>query len=135
MVVIKSLGSNVYWVYRFPVFGSRPTPEMMARKQMSYEDGEAMKGMRSGRQETYPPESLQSECCPFIFLCAANAHRNPRVTFRQVLLCREKPVATYIKPGNALSLRIEDIGRRRLLTQPRLSRQLPVVSAFRVSEG
>ena len=41
--LIKSLGSNVYWVYRFPVFGSRPTAEMLARKQMSYEDGEAMK--------------------------------------------------------------------------------------------
>jgi hypothetical protein len=58
-----------------------------------------------------------------------------RVTFGQVLLCRKKHLATYIKPGNALSLRIEDIGRRRLLTQPRLSRHLPVVSAFRVSEG
>jgi putative ABC transport system permease protein len=41
--LIKSLGSNVYWVYRFPVFGSRPSAEMLARKQMSYEDGEAMK--------------------------------------------------------------------------------------------
>ena len=43
--LIKSLGANVYWVYRFPVFGSRPTAEMLARKQMSYEDGEAMKGL------------------------------------------------------------------------------------------
>jgi putative ABC transport system permease protein len=41
--LIKSLGSNVYWVFRFPVFGSRPTSEMLARKQLSYEDGEAMK--------------------------------------------------------------------------------------------
>ena len=41
--LIKSLGSNVYWVFRFPVFGSRPTAEMLARKQLSYEDGEAMK--------------------------------------------------------------------------------------------
>jgi putative ABC transport system permease protein len=41
--MIESLGSNVYWVYRFPVFGSRPTAEMLARKQLSYEDGEAMK--------------------------------------------------------------------------------------------
>ena len=41
--LIKSLGSNVYWVFRFPVFGSRPTPEMLARKQLTYEDGEAMR--------------------------------------------------------------------------------------------
>src|SRR6202522_2029049 len=41
--LIKSLGSNVYWVFRFPVFGARPTAEMLARKQLSYEDGEAMK--------------------------------------------------------------------------------------------
>jgi putative ABC transport system permease protein len=41
--LIKSLGTNVYWVFRFPVFGSRPTSEMLARKQLTYEDGEAMK--------------------------------------------------------------------------------------------
>jgi hypothetical protein len=58
-----------------------------------------------------------------------------RVTFGPVLLCRKKHLATYCKLGNALSLRVDDIGRRRLLTQPRPGRQLPVVSAFRVSEG
>ncbi len=41
--LIKSLGSNVYWVFRFPVFGSQPTSEMLARKQLTYDDGEAMK--------------------------------------------------------------------------------------------
>ena len=41
--LIKSLGSNVYWVFRFPVFGSRPTPEMLARRQLTYEDAVAMK--------------------------------------------------------------------------------------------
>jgi putative ABC transport system permease protein len=41
--LIKSLGSNVYWVFRFPVFGSRPTAEMLARKQLTYDDGEAMR--------------------------------------------------------------------------------------------
>ncbi len=41
--LIQSLGSNVYWVFRFPVFGSRPTSEMLARKQLTYDDGEAMK--------------------------------------------------------------------------------------------
>jgi putative ABC transport system permease protein len=41
--LIKSLGSNVFWVFRFPVFGSRPTPEMLARKQLTFDDGEAMR--------------------------------------------------------------------------------------------
>src|ERR1700742_718091 len=41
--LISTLGTNVYWVFRFPVFGSRPTAEMLARKQLTYEDGEAMK--------------------------------------------------------------------------------------------
>jgi putative ABC transport system permease protein len=41
--IIQSLGSNVFWVFRFPVFGSRPTTEMLARKQLTYEDAEAMK--------------------------------------------------------------------------------------------
>jgi putative ABC transport system permease protein len=41
--LIKSLGTNVYWVFRYPVFGSRPTSEMLARKQLTYDDGEAMK--------------------------------------------------------------------------------------------
>ena len=41
--LIQSLGSNVYWVFRFPVFGSRPTSEMLARKQLTYEDAVAMK--------------------------------------------------------------------------------------------
>jgi putative ABC transport system permease protein len=43
--IIKSLGSNVYWVFRFPVFGSRPTSEMLARRQLSYEDAQAMKAL------------------------------------------------------------------------------------------
>jgi putative ABC transport system permease protein len=42
-VLIQSLGTNVYWVFRFPVFGSRPTTEMLARKQLTYDDAEAMK--------------------------------------------------------------------------------------------
>jgi putative ABC transport system permease protein len=43
--LIQSLGTNVYWVFRFPVFGSRPTSEMLARKQLTYEDGQAMKAL------------------------------------------------------------------------------------------
>jgi putative ABC transport system permease protein len=41
--LITSLGSNVLWVFRFPVFGSRPTAEMLARKQLTYDDAQAMK--------------------------------------------------------------------------------------------
>jgi putative ABC transport system permease protein len=40
--LVESLGSNVLFVFRFPVFGSRPTTEMLTRKQLSYEDALAM---------------------------------------------------------------------------------------------
>jgi putative ABC transport system permease protein len=40
---VQSLGSNVLFVFRFPVFAQRPTTEMLTRKQMTYEDAEAMK--------------------------------------------------------------------------------------------
>jgi putative ABC transport system permease protein len=41
--LVKSLGTDTFWVFRYPVFGSRPTPEMLARKEMSYEDAEAIR--------------------------------------------------------------------------------------------
>ena len=41
--LIQSLGSNVYWVFRFVPFGARPTTEMLSRKQLSYDDAVAMK--------------------------------------------------------------------------------------------
>jgi putative ABC transport system permease protein len=41
--LIKSLGTNVYWVFRFPVFGNRPTQEMLARRQLTYEDAIALR--------------------------------------------------------------------------------------------
>jgi putative ABC transport system permease protein len=41
--LIKSLGTNVYWVFRFPVFGNRPTQEMLNRKQFTYEDAIALR--------------------------------------------------------------------------------------------
>lgn len=41
--LIKSLGTNVYWVFRFPVFGNRPTQEMLARRQLTYEDAVALR--------------------------------------------------------------------------------------------
>jgi putative ABC transport system permease protein len=41
--LVESLGSNVLFVFRFPVFGSRPTTEMLTRKQLTYGDAQAMK--------------------------------------------------------------------------------------------
>ncbi len=43
--LVRSLGSNVFWVFRFPVFGAQPTPEMLARRQLTYEDAEAMRAL------------------------------------------------------------------------------------------
>lgn len=41
--LVESLGSNVFFVFRFPVFGSRPTTEMLTRKQMTYDDAMAIR--------------------------------------------------------------------------------------------
>jgi putative ABC transport system permease protein len=38
--LVESFGTNVLWVFRFSVFGTRPTPEMLNRKQMTLEDME-----------------------------------------------------------------------------------------------
>jgi putative ABC transport system permease protein len=43
--LIKSLGTNVYWVFRFQVFGNRPTQEMLARRQLTYEDAVALRDL------------------------------------------------------------------------------------------
>jgi putative ABC transport system permease protein len=43
--LLTALGTNVYWVFRFPIFGSQPTSEMLARKQMTYDDAVAMKDL------------------------------------------------------------------------------------------
>jgi putative ABC transport system permease protein len=40
--LVESLGSNVLFVFRFPVVGSRPTTEMLTRKQLTYDDAMAM---------------------------------------------------------------------------------------------
>ena len=40
--LVQSLGSNVLFVFRFPVFGQRPTTEMLTRKQLTYDDAMAM---------------------------------------------------------------------------------------------
>ncbi len=41
--LVSSLGTNVIWVFRFPVIGVRPTTEMLTRKQLTYDDAEAIK--------------------------------------------------------------------------------------------
>lgn len=43
--VIESLGSNVLFIFRFPVFGQRPTTEMLSRKQMTYDDAVAIRDL------------------------------------------------------------------------------------------
>src|SRR5215469_12156288 len=36
--LVQQFGTNVLWIFRFPVIGVRPTAEMLARKQMTYDD-------------------------------------------------------------------------------------------------
>ena len=36
--LVAQFGTNVLWVFRFPAIGVRPTAEMLARKQMTYDD-------------------------------------------------------------------------------------------------
>jgi putative ABC transport system permease protein len=40
--LVASFGSNVLWIFRFPVIGVRPTTEMLSRKQLTYEDEQAL---------------------------------------------------------------------------------------------
>ena len=42
---VKSLGTNDLWVFRFEPFGKRPTTEEQNRKQLTYEDGIAMRSL------------------------------------------------------------------------------------------
>jgi putative ABC transport system permease protein len=41
--LVQSLGSNVLFVFRFPAFSGRPTTEMLTRKQLTYDDSQAMR--------------------------------------------------------------------------------------------
>ena len=41
-MLVASFGTNVYWIFRFPVINVRPTAEMLARKQLTMEDAEAL---------------------------------------------------------------------------------------------
>ncbi|MGO8756871.1 MAG: ABC transporter permease [Terracidiphilus sp.] len=40
---VSSLGSNVFWVFHFPVIGVRPTAEMLARKKLTIDDVMALR--------------------------------------------------------------------------------------------
>ena len=42
---VNSLGTNDLWVFRFEPFGKRPTTEELNRKQLTYEDGIAMRAL------------------------------------------------------------------------------------------
>jgi putative ABC transport system permease protein len=39
---VATMGTNVLWVFRFPVIGVRPTTEMLTRKQLTIDDARAM---------------------------------------------------------------------------------------------
>ncbi|MHB8301347.1 MAG: ABC transporter permease [Acidobacteriaceae bacterium] len=39
---VSSFGTNIYWIFRFPVINVRPTAEMLARKQLTLDDAEAL---------------------------------------------------------------------------------------------
>jgi len=43
--VISQFGSNTLIIFRFEVFGKRPTPAMLLRKQLTYDDAMALKGL------------------------------------------------------------------------------------------
>lgn len=40
--LVASFGTDVFWVFRFPVIAVRPTAEMLARKQLTMENAEAL---------------------------------------------------------------------------------------------
>ena len=42
---VSSLGTNDLWVFRFEPFGKRPTTEELNRKQLTYDDGIAMRSL------------------------------------------------------------------------------------------
>lgn len=43
--LVQSLGSNVYWIFRFVPFGAQPTPELLARRQLTYDDAMALRSL------------------------------------------------------------------------------------------
>lgn len=43
--LVSSFGTNVLWVFRFPVIGVQPTAEMLARKQLTFDDMVAIRAL------------------------------------------------------------------------------------------
>jgi putative ABC transport system permease protein len=43
--MVQQLGTNVLWVFRFPVIGVRPSSEMLTRKQLTHEDAESLRDL------------------------------------------------------------------------------------------
>ncbi len=41
--MVATMGTNVFWIFRFPVIATRPTTEMLTRKQLTYDDAMAIK--------------------------------------------------------------------------------------------
>lgn len=62
--VVESLGSNVLFVFRFPVFTGRPTTEMLTRKQLTYDDGMAI-GLLPHVTAVSPVLQYQDHSTPF----------------------------------------------------------------------
>jgi putative ABC transport system permease protein len=44
-VTVQELGTNVLWIFRFPVIGVRPSSEMLTRKQLTHEDVDALRDL------------------------------------------------------------------------------------------
>jgi putative ABC transport system permease protein len=42
---VRSLGTNVLWLYHFEPFGKRPTPAELNRKKLTFEDASAMRAL------------------------------------------------------------------------------------------
>ena len=42
---VSALGTNDLWIFRFEVFGRRPTTAELNRKELTYEDGIAMRAL------------------------------------------------------------------------------------------
>ncbi len=42
---VQSLGTDVLFTFRFPVFGGQPTTEMLTRKQLTYDDAMAIRAL------------------------------------------------------------------------------------------
>ncbi len=51
--LVSSLGTNVIWIFRFPVIGVRPTTEMLTRKQLPYDERSLESAEMAPRRRCY----------------------------------------------------------------------------------